>query len=270
MRCDKCGVETYMPFQCPYCGGQFCGTHRLAEAHDCVRMDLARAKRQEEAQWSQQSGPYEYTFSYGQPSYPQQRRRGRVYFSPKELKHLAVAVVLVVAVGLLSGLYSGIFGTVLPVPVLDLTVILSVSFFLHEIAHKVTAQRNGLWSEFRLTLWGSVLTAISAVSPLFKIISPGAVMIAGPAQSKDIAKISIAGPVTNIILSVALLSVSFLNTPYSYSLLYGGFFNAFIAFLNLIPFAILDGLKIFNWSRKVWAMVFVPAAVLLAISYLSL
>jgi Zn-dependent protease len=270
MKCEKCGIETYMPFQCPYCGGQFCGTHRLPEAHSCVRLDLARAKKQEVMQNSQPPSTYEYTISYGQPNYAQRRPKGRVYFSPKELQHLAVAVVLVVAVGLLSGLYSGIFGTTVPVPILDLTIILSVSFFLHEIAHKVTAQRNGLWSEFRLTLWGSVLTAVSAISPLFKIISPGAVMIAGPAQSKDIAKISIAGPVTNIILSIALFGASFLNTPFSFSLLYGGFFNAFIAFLNLIPFAILDGLKIFNWNKRVWATVFVPAVILLALTYLLL
>ena len=270
MRCEKCGMETYMPFQCPYCGGQFCGTHRLPETHDCPRMDLARARKQDEVQQAQRTGAFEYTVSYGQPSYIQRRPRGRVYFSPKELKHLAVAVVLVVAVGLLSGLYSDVFGTTVPVPVIDLTIILAVSFFLHEIAHKVTAQRSGLWSEFRLTVWGAVLTAVSAISPLFKIISPGAVMIAGPAQGKDIAKISIAGPVTNIILSTALLTVSFLNTPISYSLLYGGFFNAFIAFLNLIPFAILDGLKIFNWNKKAWAMIFVPAVALLAISYIKL
>jgi Zn-dependent protease len=167
----------------------------------------------------------------------------------------------------LSGLYNGIFGAAVPIPAIDLTIILAGSFFMHEFAHKITAQRAGLWSEFRLTVWGAVLTAISAVSPLFKIISPGAVMIAGPAQSKDIAKISIAGPITNIVLSTVLLSGSIIPSPYSFSLLYGGFFNAFIASLNLIPFAILDGLKIYNWNKKVWAMIFAPALVLLIISY---
>lgn len=33
--CQNCGKKTTMPFRCKYCGGVFCGEHRLPESHDC-------------------------------------------------------------------------------------------------------------------------------------------------------------------------------------------------------------------------------------------
>jgi membrane associated rhomboid family serine protease len=34
-KCDQCGREENMPYQCRYCGGTFCAEHRLPENHDC-------------------------------------------------------------------------------------------------------------------------------------------------------------------------------------------------------------------------------------------
>jgi len=34
-KCDFCGKEEYLPFECRYCGGKFCVEHRLPEAHRC-------------------------------------------------------------------------------------------------------------------------------------------------------------------------------------------------------------------------------------------
>ena len=33
--CDRCGSATDLPYRCHYCGGQFCGKHRLPENHNC-------------------------------------------------------------------------------------------------------------------------------------------------------------------------------------------------------------------------------------------
>jgi Zn-dependent protease len=265
MKCEKCGQETFLPFQCPYCGGQFCAAHRLPENHACPRMELARAPKQEAPVVLERPSSYEYPVTFGQP----RRAKGRIYFSPKEFKHLAIAALLVVGIGLSAGLYSGVFAQVDWILTLTaFTVILTASFFMHEIAHKVTAQRQGLWAEFRLTLWGAVLTLVSVVLPV-KIISPGAVMIAGSARNDEIGKISLAGPATNIVLSMVLLSVAFLPSPFSGMFLFGAFFNAaWIALFNLIPIGILDGYKIFNWDKKVWASAFALSAALTAVSYI--
>jgi len=35
-KCDFCGKEVTLPFTCRYCGGSFCGEHRLPENHHCT------------------------------------------------------------------------------------------------------------------------------------------------------------------------------------------------------------------------------------------
>jgi Zn-dependent protease len=199
-----------------------------------------------------------------------QRAKGRIYFGPTELKHLAVAALLVVAVGLLTVLYSGTtLQAGLPISVLAFTVILAISFFIHEIAHKVAAQRKGLWAEFRLTLWGCIITLIFAFLPI-KLISPGAVMITGAAEKKDIGKISMAGPITNIVLSIAFLGITaVVPGSYKWFFFFGGFFNAYLAAFNLIPYGVFDGLKIFNWNKTVWALVFAASAALTVVGYIG-
>jgi Zn-dependent protease len=260
LKCEKCGQETFLPFQCPYCDGQFCAAHRLPENHACPKMGLARAPKQEAPVVLQGPSSYEHTVTFGQP----RRVKGRIYFSPKELKHLVIAALLVVGIGLSAGLYSDVFAQVnWTLTLVAFTAILTASFFMHEIAHKITAQRRGLWAEFRLTLWGAVLTLLSVISPFFKIISPGAVMISGSARNDEIGKISLAGPATNIVLSTVLLGVAFMPSPFFWVLLFGSFFNAAsIALFNLIPIGILDGFKIFGWDKKVWGLAFAASLAL--------
>ncbi|MFB6087671.1 MAG: rhomboid family intramembrane serine protease [Haloarculaceae archaeon] len=38
-RCDECGKQENMPYQCRHCGGTFCSQHRLPENHDCPGLD---------------------------------------------------------------------------------------------------------------------------------------------------------------------------------------------------------------------------------------
>ena len=265
MKCRKCGQETFLPFRCPYCGDMFCSEHRLPENHNCPRIDLARAQKQEDAVAQQTANSYEYKVTYGMP----RRTRGHVYFSPKELKHLGVGTLLVIGISLSFG-----FGTIgqpnWAFIFSALAIVITLSFFIHEIAHKVTAQRRGLWAEFRLTVWGAVLTSLSIFLP-FKIISPGAVMLSGPANMDDIGKISIAGPTTNIVLSTVFLGLTFvpsLNPWLSWVFAVGAFFNGYIAVFNLIPIGILDGFKIFHWNKAVWAVAFAVSVALTIMGFL--
>jgi Zn-dependent protease len=261
MKCRKCGQETFLPFRCPYCGDHFCTDHRLPENHDCPRMDLARAQRQEDAVMVQGPTSYEYKVTYGQP----RRTKGHVYFSSKEVKHLGLGTLLVIGISLSFGF--GSLGAADWVFVFSgLAAVITLSFFTHEIAHKVTAQRRGLWAEFRLTLWGAVLTCVSILLP-FKIISPGAVMISGPASMDDIGKISIAGPLTNIVFSAVFLALTFVPSPYYWIFAVGAFFNGYIAVFNLIPMGILDGFKIFNWNKMIWMLVFAVGVALAIMGY---
>ncbi|MCX8153155.1 MAG: hypothetical protein N3E52_01825 [Candidatus Bathyarchaeota archaeon] len=262
MKCRRCGEETFLPFQCPYCGDQFCTAHRLPEAHDCPRMDNARIKR-----WGdtsviiQKPTSYEYSITYGAP----RQARGRVHFSQKELKHIAIGTLLVIGISL-SFSFDYIGTSSWFIAFSAVAAIITSSFLTHEIAHKITAQWRGLWAEFRLTRWGAILTFISILLP-FKIISPGAVMIAGYAHMEEIGKISIAGPATNIVLSTLFLGLTFASVPYYWIFAIGAFFNGYIAVFNLIPVGLLDGYKIFLWNKKVWATAFIISLALAMMSY---
>ena len=239
--------------------------HRLPENHACPKIDVARAERQEQVLTSQSNGSYQYSYVFGQQPF---KRKYRVNFSQKELKHILVAALLVVGIGFSIALYG--FRWALDVMAV-FAAIMTASFLVHEIAHKVIAQRKGLWAEFRLTTWGSVLTLISVFLP-FKMISPGAMMIGGSMPSgEDIVKISIAGPITNIIFSSAFLGCAFAIFPSSYAygmlLFFAAYINAFMAVFNLIPFGILDGYKIFSFNKKLWALAFVPSLILTLTAY---
>jgi Zn-dependent protease len=147
-------------------------------------------------------------------------------------------------------------------------VLLTASFLIHEVAHKVSAQRHGLWAEFRLTTWGMLLTFASIFLP-FKFISPGAMMISGNPNPYALVKIALSGPVTNIIFSsafsVTALTIAFgfpMYSVFSFPFFLAAYINAFIAVFNLIPFALLDGAKIYRWNKKIWAVAFVASVVL--------
>jgi Zn-dependent protease len=267
MNCEKCQKETFLPFKCQYCGGYFCSEHRLPENHDCPQIESARTLKEETPPATiQKQQSYEYRVTYA----PTSRAVNRIRFSSKEIGHLTIAVLLVIGVGLTwIGLQSILNGdpTILTISV----IIFTTSFFAHEMAHKIVAQRKGLWAEFRLTLIGAVLTMLSIVSPIIKIISPGAVMVSGYADTESIGRISVAGPMTNITLSAVFLAITYLvpqNTLMALILMVSSAFNAWIALFNLIPFGVFDGFKVFLWNKKIWVLTFSTSLALTAISYI--
>ena len=259
MQCQQCHQETFLPFRCPYCGGQFCSTHRLPENHSCPRIDFARSQRQEQVLTSQSYNSYQYTYNLGPPRQPR-----HITTSPKELQNIGIAAALVIGIGFSMAWYAFSWSWIV---MAAFALILTVSFLTHEIAHKVTAQQAGLWAEFRLTTWGAVLTLVSVFLP-FKMIAPGAMMIGGQATSaKDMIKISVAGVITNMIFAATFLGLAF-SLPfneYTAMLFFAAYINSFMAIFNLIPFGVLDGYKIFLLNKKVWLLAFIPSAVLTAI-----
>lgn len=150
-----------------------------------------------------------------------------------------------------------------------LAIVFTLSFLLHELAHKFSAQHFGLWAEFRLTMMGALITLISMLLPFFKIISPGAMMIAGPVTKETAGKTALPGPLTNIIISTicVVIVMTFQNEFFLTIAVFGAWINALIAFFNLIPFGIMDGLKIFWWNKMVWTLVFIASIALMIYTY---
>jgi len=206
----------------------------------------------------QASPPYEFKVTIQPP-----RFSSRFGFGKIEVRDLIISALLVSAVGL-SWLGQGLL-TRPPAIVVILVLAFTGSFLLHELAHKTVAQRYGLWAEFRLTLFGALITLISIVSPFFKIISPGAVMIAGVTDKDRVGKTAISGPLTNIVICIGSFVLTFITPQgnlFFEVALFAAAFNAFIAALNLLPFGMFDGWKVFQWSKLMWVLTFVLSVTL--------
>jgi len=242
-----------MPFRCSYCGGYFCAEHRLPEFHDCT--GLGR-------------GVGAVNIGRGIPPPPEtffRRPRGFTYgrrfrFSNREIRDLAVGLLLISAISL-----TWLKGFLLRRPMIGVGAvgIVAAAFLLHELAHKFSAQRRGYWAEFRLNMVGVAITLMSFFSPL-KIVAPGAVVISGLMFGDDYGKISLAGPLTNIVQAALYMVAGFVSADPAVGLLVhvGVILNSSLALFNLIPFGIFDGAKIIRWDWRVWLAVVVASGLL--------
>lgn len=135
------------------------------------------------------------------------------------------------------------------------------SFLFHELGHKFTAQKAGLYSEYRMYPIGLFITLVtSAIGFLFAM--PGAVMIYGNADRKTYAKISIAGPAVNLVLGAVAIAGCLLT---NYTALVVPFYmlaslNSILALFNMLPIPPLDGSKIIGWDIRVYIVLIVMAA----------
>jgi Zn-dependent protease len=209
----------------------------------------------------QRQEPHEYGVRYG-PLQP----KIKIRFSNREIRHLAIAVLLVTGIGLSWSMLGGFQSSFLDnyMVLATVTAILVASYFMHEMAHKTAAQRRGLWAEFRIVFTGALFTLISIFLP-FKIISPGTVMVSGFVDKENEGRISIAGPLTNIILStIFLLSTFAFPLPL---FVFGAMVNSWIALFNLLPFGMLDGFKVFLWKKVVWGSAFTASLILTIVSF---
>jgi Zn-dependent protease len=223
-------------------------------------------ERQGQVMQQQGYGNYSYSYVFGQTPH---KKQFHIRWSPKEFKHLGIAALLVLGIGYSMYLYYFGFNLWGQVATTFFAVFMTVSFLTHEIAHKVMAQKAGLWAEFRLTTWGALLTLASVFLP-FKMIAPGAMMIGGTIlNAKDMIKISIAGVIANLILAVTFLSVAIVvpfNITFYAAFAFLSYINAFMALFNLIPFGMLDGYKIFSLNKKIWAAAFIPSLMLVILN----
>ena len=190
MKCQLCSEEVALPFKCPYCKGLYCSEHRLPENHDCSKKELVLTPRKENVkikQWNQDNFK----------SNVQIRNFNvrRIRFNRDEIKHLVIAELVIMIIGLSTILYQ-----LQTNYVVFFAVILMVSFLIHEMAHKIIAQKKGLWAEFQLIPFGLILTLVSIFSPFFKMIYPGTVLVKGISGRKSMGIISLVGPLANILL----------------------------------------------------------------------
>ena len=200
-------------------------------------------------------------------------------FSGFEVRHILLAVgglTLAFTLVFLGGLYG--LSALPPLGTIALYVGSSfvavvTAFLLHELAHKAVAQRYGCFAEFRAYPLGLVIGILTAAFG-FLFAAPGAVMVSGAVTVRQNARISAAGPGTNLLLATGFIALALLlgvtadPSANAVAFLAGdiAFVNLFLGGFNLVPFPPLDGSKIFAFNRVLWAAMI---AALVALGYVG-
>ena len=197
-----------------------------------------------------------------------------VKFTVREVRDIIISmsVIALIFAYIFSGRNLSNPNFILLIPITFIAV--GLGFVLHEMAHKFVAIRYGFWAEYKLWAEGLILAVIVAVAIGFVFAAPGAVYIHGNYISREQnAKISLAGPATNIILA----GFFFLLMQYSASSqiimllgLLGFTVNSFLALFNLIPFSVLDGAKVFRWNPLIWVVMAAVAFIMVLYSFSGL
>lgn len=130
--------------------------------------------------------------------------------------------------------------------------IVGSGFLVHELSHKFFAQQYGCWSEFRSDD-RMLLIALMFSFLGFVFAAPGAVLISGRLSKRQNGIVSLAGPLSNLVM--ALLFLPFFE--------FGFMINSYLAIFNMLPFYPFDGSKVFAWNKAVFAVTFVIAGAFL-------
>ena len=276
MKCEYCGAEESLPFVCNYCGGVYCGNHRLPEAHQC-RGDLSQRRTV--------AAPPTTSFSWSDSIYTSPAPapvRSAGIFSEIEIRDILIAW-FALGVAFFLAETGAVFNpkiittnATLLYPLLGknfyptasqifLIALFSVGpgFVLHELSHKFVAERYGFWAEFRMWPLGLVIALATSVLG-FIFAAPGATYISGNNISEsENGTISVAGPMTNVGVALVFLPILLLGSGVWELLGFVGLYiNLFLATFNMLPIMPLDGAKVFRWSKVRWAALFVPLVAL--------
>jgi Zn-dependent protease len=137
-------------------------------------------------------------------------------------------------------------------------------FVFHELSHKFVAQRYNFWAEFRMWPMGLLLALVTSLIG-FIFAAPGATYISGMnISNSENGRISIAGPLVNIVIALLFLPFALFWSPDSllwYIGSLGSYINFFLALFNMLPIGPLDGAKVWRWSLPIWAATFIPTGV---------
>lgn len=143
-----------------------------------------------------------------------------------------------------------------------------IGFLFHELMHKYVAQKYKLRAEF-IANYKMLFFAVIISFFGFIIAAPGAVYIQGNVSKEKNGKISLAGPMTNLILAFIFLILFLI---YSSGILsaffkFGLVINSLLAAFNMIPAMPFDGAKVLAWNKTIHIIITLTAAGLFILSF---
>ena len=203
---------------------------------------------------------------------------GGLRFYPDEIRDLAVAWV---ALGVAFGVFifvatgrevfpdvAGALSSPLFVRIFAISMLTAgTGFLVHELAHKVVAVRFGQVAAFRAD-YTMLALCVGAAFAGFLFAAPGAVYHRGRITPRQNGLVSVAGPLTNVVLVGVFFPLMAAEGFLGELGQVGVLINAVLGAFNMIPFGPLDGKKVLAWSKVVFATVFAGTALLAAAAFL--
>lgn len=187
-------------------------------------------------------------------------------FTPSEIKALIKSWILIsIAFGIV--LSEAFFSKELLINIGISLITVGVAFLLHELAHKYFAQKYHCQAEYKSFDFMLLIALITSFLGII-LAAPGAVYIQGYTTKKQNGIISAAGPATNIILAIIALPLFFITTGLTHHIITLMLtINAMLAIFNLLPFAIFDGKKVYDWNKGIWMIMLLTSLALAITSF---
>lgn len=197
----------------------------------------------------------------------------------KELRDITVSAIVISLAFSWSSVIDAIGGGFSIFLTGFLTALLAVGsgFIIHELAHRYMARKFGAEAKFIAWRNGLLLAMASAVitGGSFVFAAPGAVQIHPKLHSRwykldhraeleEIGIVSIAGPITNLLLSFMFISLHSITGFGVFGT--AAWINAWLALFNSLPIPPLDGSKVITWDIKAWALVIIVSIIALVLA----
>lgn len=197
-----------------------------------------------------------------------------ITFRQRELKDLAKSwgLITLAFTILLTGI--GVFSKTLPtisdfvIAFITAAVTVGLGFLLHELAHKIVAERYNCTTEF---VADNQMLILAVIMSFFGFIfaAPGAVWISGKVTKEQNGRISAAGPLANLALAAIFIPGMLLLTGTLQAVFgYGFVINAWIGLFNMLPLGNFDGIKIWRWSKVAYFSILVPLGIFVILGFL--
>ena len=195
-------------------------------------------------------------------------------FTSSEVRDLIIAFIVI---SLCFAIVQGGRNTDVILSILPIVMVgVGAGFILHELGHKFVSMKYGYWAEFKLWPQGLIFALITSFFG-FVFAAPGAVYTYANYMTDEInGKISIAGPIVNIVLALIFLAIATAVYPdalYSENIALifiicatGYSINSFLAVFNLLPIGNLDGSKVLTWNVGIWLVTILIAGILTLLS----
>ena len=195
-------------------------------------------------------------------------------FTSSEVRDLIIAFIVI---SLCFAIVQGGRNTDVILSILPIVMIgVGAGFILHELGHKFVSMKYGYWAGFKLWPQGLIFALITSFFG-FVFAAPGAVYTYANYMTDEInGKISIAGPIVNIVLALIFLAIATAVYPdalYSENIALifiicatGYSINSFLAVFNLLPIGNLDGSKVLTWNVGIWLVTILIAGILTLLS----